>query len=196
MLNQKKFHFKMKETKESKCISCEFKKEKNGEFGKSYQYSVKFENGDSGFIDVKKQEPPYQIGQVTKYDIEKKVYEKEGQDPFTWYKVTKPYVQKGYEKRDGSKERVKAHAIECVTKLVTDKKFYYTDAEKDKGITYEQHMVTVANRFEEMMLKALEQKGKEKVYIIMASFDMALVFYIMQDFKRFGDVFNKLMDRI
>ena len=186
----------MKETKESKCISCEFKKEKNGDFGKLYQYSVKFENGDSGFIDVKKQEPPYQIGQVTKYDIEKKVYEKEGQDPFTWYKVTKPYVQKGYEKRDDSKERVKAHAIECVTKLVTDKKFYYTDVEKDKGITYEQHMVTVANRFEEMMLKALEQKGKEKVYIIMASFDMALVFYIMQDFKRFGDVFNKLMDRI
>lgn len=186
----------MKETKESKCISCEFKKEKQTDNGKLYQYHAKFENGDAGFIDVKKQEPPYQSGQVVQYEIEEKVFEKEGQQPFKWFKITKPYKQKGYEKRDDSKERVKAHAIECVTKLVTDKKFYYTDVEKDKGITYEQHMVTVANRFEEMMLKALEQKGKEKVYIIMASFDMALVFYIMQDFKRFVDVFNKLMDRI
>lgn len=186
----------MKETKESKCISCEFKKEKNGEFGKSYQYSVKFENGDSGFIDVKKQEPPYQVGQVIKYDIEKKTYEKEGQDPFTWYKVTKPFLQKGYEKRDDSKERVKAHAIECVTKLVAENKFNYTDALKDKGITLEQHMVTTTELFETMMLEALTKKGKDNVYIIMSSFDMSLVFYIMKDFKRFKDVFNKLMDRI
>ena len=186
----------MKETKESKCVSCEFKKEKNGEFGKSYQYFVKFENGDSGFIDTKKQENPFELNAVTKYQIEDKTFTKDNGDTFKYNKISKEYKPKVFEKRDDSKERVKAHAIECVTKLVTDKKFYYTDAEKDKGITYEQHMVTVANRFEEMMLKALEQKGKEKVYIIMASFDMALVFYIMQDFKRFGDVFNKLMDRI
>lgn len=186
----------MKETKESKCVSCDFKKEKSGEFGKSYQYSVKFENGDSGFIDVKKQESPYQIGQVTKYEIEEKTFTKDNGDTFKYNKISKEYKPKVFEKRDDSKERVKAHAIECVTKLVTDNKFYYTDVETAKGITLEQHMVSTANRFEEMMLKALDQKGKDMVYIIMASFDLALVFYILKDFKRFGEVFNKLMDRI
>ena len=186
----------MKETKESKCISCEFKKEKNGEFGKSYQYFVKFENGDSGFIDVKKQEPPYTVFQVYSYEIEKKLYEKDGQKPFEWFKISKPYKPKVFEKRDDSKERVKAHAIECVTKLVAENKFNYTDALKDKGTTLEQHMVITTELFESMMLEALNKKGKDNVYIIMASFDMALVFYIMKDFKRFKDVFNKLMDRI
>ena len=186
----------MKETKESKCISCEFKKEKNGEFGKSYQYSVKFENGDSGFIDTKKQENPFELNAVTKYQIEDKTFTKDNGDTFKYNKISKEYKPKVFEKRDDSKERVKAHAIECVTKLVAENKFNYTDALKDKGITLEQHMVTTTELFETMMLEALTKKGKDNVYIIMSSFDMSLVFYIMKDFKRFKDVFNKLMDRI
>ena len=181
----------MKETKESKCVSCAYQKQKtNG----NHAWKVKFENNDEGFINTKENVAPFTEGTVCKYVIEKVTLNGNDGKPFSFMGISK--FKEPFAKRDDSKERVKAHAIECVTKLVTDKKFYYTDVEKDKGITYEQHMVTVANRFEEMMLKALEQKGKEKVYIIMASFDMALVFYIMQDFKRFGDVFNKLMDRI
>ena len=186
----------MKETKESKCISCEFKKEKNGEFGKSYQYFVKFDNGDSGFIDTKKQENPFELNVVTKYQIEDKTFTKDNGDTFKYNKISKEYKPKVFEKRDDSKERVKAHAIECVTKLVAENKFNYTDALKDKGITLEQHMVTTTELFETMMLEALTKKGKDNVYIIMSSFDMSLVFYIMKDFKRFKDVFNKLMDRI
>ena len=181
----------MKETKESKCVSCAYQKQKtNG----NHAWKVKFENNDEGFINTKENVAPFTEGTVCKYVIEKVTLNGNDGKPFSFMGISK--FKEPFAKRDDSKERVKAHAIECVTKLVAENKFNYTDALKDKGITLEQHMVTTTELFETMMLEALTKKGKDNVYIIMSSFDMSLVFYIMKDFKRFKDVFNKLMDRI
>ena len=78
----------MKQTKESKCISCEFKKEKNSDYGILYQWFSKFENGDEGFTNTKKKEEPFVVGGMVKYEIENKEFKKDNGDVFS----TIPYL--------------------------------------------------------------------------------------------------------
>ena len=183
----------MKQTKESKCISCEFKKEKNSDYGILYQWFIKFENGDDGFISTKKKEEPYVIGSIARYEIEAKEFKKDNGDSFKYNAVSKPKEQRSF--KDDSKERVRGHALVSAQKMVELGLIHITDEENAKGVIIEDRMFAAAKRSRDIMLEALEKKGKDHVFIIMNALDSAIAFaFLRKDMSKFVEDFNKFIE--
>lgn len=185
----------MKQTKESKCISCEFKKEKNSDYGILYQWFVKFENGDNGFISTKKKEEPFAINAVVKYEIEEKEFKKNNGDSFKYNAVSKPKDQRSFERRDDSKERIRAYSLIIAKEMVLNGLVALTDDDNAKGVKIESKMMIAANKLRDRMLEALDKKGKENVFVIMNSMEVALEFAkLRKDAGMLVDDFNKFIE--
>ena len=183
----------MKQTKESKCTFCEFKKEKNSDYGILYQWFSKFENGDEGFTNTKKKEEPFVVGGMVKYEIENKEFKKDNGDVFKYNTISKPKDQRSF--KDDSKERVRGHALVSAQKMVELGLIHITDEENAKGVIIEDRMFAAAKRSRDIMLEALEKKGKDHVFIIMNALDSAIAFaFLRKDMSKFVEDFNKFIE--
>ena len=185
----------MKQEKESKCVSCEFKKEKNSDYGILYQWFTKFENGDDGFTNTKKKEHPFIVGKAGKYEFETKEFKKDNGDTFTYNSITKPKEQRGYEKRDDSKERIRAFSLIIAKEMVLSGLVALTDEDNTNGLKIETKMMSAANRLRDRMIDAVEKKGKENVFVIMNSMEVALEFAkLRKDASLLVEDFNKFIE--
>ena len=184
----------MKQTKESKCISCEFKKEKNSDYGILYQWFIKFENGDDGFISTKKKEEPYVIGSIARYEIEAKEFKKDNGDSFKYNAVSKPKEQRSFERRDDSKERIRAFSL-VMAKEMAVSGLILNDKDNENGVKVESKFMSAANKLRDVMLDAVNKKGKENVFVIMNAMEVALEFAkIRKDASSLVENFNKFIE--
>ena len=184
----------MKELKESKCVSCDFKKEKNTDYGKMFQYYVKFENGDDGYVNTKGKEQPFQPGVVDKYNIEVKSITGRDGNPFSWKAISK--FREPFNKKDDSRERIKAHANVITKELLTNGLIPWTDEDQKSGIKIEDKIIKTSSFLSNTMLKTLETLGKDNVFIIMSCMDLAMADLKLNDMKRALTLYESLISAI
>lgn len=183
----------MKEDKEGKCLLCEFKKEKDTQYGKIYQFLVKFDNGDEGYVNTKKNVPPFTPDLLEKYQIEKKSFTKDDGSSHSWNAIS---TIKTFFKKDDSKERIKAHAPIVVLNMLKDGVLTLTDDDLKNGIVLDDKIKKTVTFICERMLKDLSLKGRDNVFIIMSYMDLCMsvakVLGNERSFKLYQDLISKL----
>lgn len=180
----------MKQTKESKCTSCAYQKQKaNG----NHSWKVKFENNDEGFINTKENVAPFTEGNVEKYNIEEISIPGKDGNPFKFFGISK--FKEPFFKKDDSKERIRAYSLILAKEMVLNGLVALTDDDNAKGVIIESKMMIAANKLRDRMLEALDKKGKDNVFVIMNSMEVALEFAkLRKDANLLAEDFNKFIE--
>ena len=128
----------MKQTKESKCTSCAYQKQKaNG----NHSWKVKFENNDEGFINTKENVAPFTEGNVEKYNIEEISIPGKDGNPFKFFGISK--FKEPFFKKDDSKERIRAYYLILAKEMVLNGLVALTDDDNAEGVRIVSKMMSI-----------------------------------------------------
>ena len=166
--------------KTAKCTKCTFKKERQQQVGGAtktfYDWDVEFDNGDKGICGTMTKDAPFQIGASCEYEIEEKSGVSGNGTAWSFNKISRPKQPfGGGQKRDDSKERIKAHAIRCASIMYTNNSMSVSEEEVKNGIPNGTNSFTkTVNWLDSTMQASLAQYGSTNVFVIMEAMNLAV----------------------